>query len=152
MNITRLTSTALAAAAIVVLVGCSSSSPTATAGVNRTDPRAVADAFATAWGAGDYVAACGLTAGQERSDLVSGGQCTGHAGWTPQPPRAIRSCTENGALEVIYQYDQEVDRFFIFTAGVAKQPDGTWAVETLVGNDVGETLYACRPVQPSGTA
>ena len=59
---------------------------------------------------------------------------------------------KRGGLEVIYQVDKQVDRFFIFTTGIVKQSDGTWAVETLSENDPGETIYACRPAQPSGTA
>ena len=151
MNITRLTTALTTALAIAALAGCISSSTSAPT-LNRTDPRAVSDAFAKAWGAGDYATACGLTAGQEKADLMGKSQCTGQAGWTPQTPRAIRSCTENGAFQVIYQVDKQVDRFFIFTTGAAQQPDGTWAVTALSENDPGETLYACRPAQPSGTA
>jgi hypothetical protein len=150
MNTTRTLTAVLTALTVLAVAGCGSSS-TATASVNRSDPRAVSDAFAKAWGAGDYTTACGLTAGHEKTNLIGSSQCTGQAGWTPQTPRVIRSCTENGAEAVVYQVDKEVNRFFIFTTGTVKQPDGSWAVESLGQNDVGETIYACQPAQPSGT-
>ena len=133
---------AAATAAAVLIAGCGSSS-TAAAGPDRHDPRAVADAFAAAWAGGDLATACGLTAGAEKVKLTSKSQCTGKAGWDPQTPRAFRSCTfANGSLAVLYQVDKEVDRFFIFTAGVEKQPDGNYAVTSLPQNDVGESLTA----------
>ena len=150
MNLrTCLTATALA---VLLVAGCSSSSSSAPT-LNRTDPRAVSDGFAKAWGAGDYATACGLTAGREKAELMSKSQCTGQAGWTPQTPRPSRSCTlANGGLQVFYQVDQQVDRFFLFTTGVNKQPDGTWAVESLSENDPGEYLPPCPTPQPTGTA
>jgi hypothetical protein len=155
MNITRnhaltLTVAALTALTVLTVAGCGSSS-TATASVNRSDPRAVSDAFAKAWGAGDYTTACSLTAGTAKADLMRKSQCTGQAGWTPQAPRAIRSCTEGGWPEVVYQVDQKVDQFLIFTTGTVKQTDGSWAVESLSENDITDPIYACKPVQPSGT-
>jgi hypothetical protein len=152
MNLRTLTTTALTALTVLAVAGCGGSSSTATASVNRTDPRAVSDAFAKAWGAGNYTTACGLTAGHAKADLMSKKQCIGQAGWTPQTPRAIRSCTENGWPDVVYQVDQEVDRYFIFTTGTVKQTDGSWAVESLSENNIGDPIYVCKPVQPSGTA
>lgn len=143
MNTTRTLTAALAALTVLAVAGCGSSS-TAAAAVNRSDPRAVSDAFAKAWGAGDYGTACGLTAGQEKADLMSHTQCSGQAGWTPQTPRAFRSCmSSSAALVVIYQVEKQVDRFFIFTTGTVKQADGSWAVESLGENDPGETLTGC---------
>ena len=142
----------LTAALALALAGCSSSS-TAAPGGDRKDPRAVADAFATAWAGGDLAVACGLTAGAEKDKLTRKSQCTGHAGWASETPRAFRSCTfPNGSLEVFYQVDQEVDRFLIFTTGVNKQPDGTFAVTSLSENDPGESLDNCtRSDGNSGT-
>ena len=54
MNLRTVTASALTALTVLVVAGCGSSSSTAAASVNRTDPRAVSDAFAKAWGAGDY--------------------------------------------------------------------------------------------------
>jgi hypothetical protein len=136
---TRIALLTLAVTAAVVLTGCGSSSTAA--GVNRQDPRAVADAFATAWAGGDLATACGLTAGAEKDKLTRKSQCTGHGAWTPQTPRAFRSCTfANGSLTVLYQVDQVVDRFLIFTTGVEKQPDGTYAVTALPENVPGEPI------------
>jgi hypothetical protein len=153
MNTTRTHNLTAALTALTVLAaaGCGSSTTTAAAGVNRSDPRAVSDAFAKAWGAGDYTTACGLTAGHAKTDLMSKNQCSGQAGWTPQTPRAIRSCTEDGWPDVVYQVDQKVDQFLIFTTGTVKQADGSWAVESLSENDITDPIYACKPVQPSGT-
>ena len=137
------TRTAVLTAAVALtltVAGCSSAAAPQPGG-DRKDPRAVADAFATAWAGGDLATACGLTAGHEKSNLLSKSQCTGHAGWAAQTPRAFRSCTfPNGSLTVLYQVDQEVDRFVIFTPGVEKQPDGTFAVTSLPENDPGEPL------------
>ena len=139
-NSTRIRTAILTAALALALAGCSSSS-TAAPGGDRKDPRAVADAFATAWAGGDLAVACGLTAGPEKDKLTRKSQCTGHAGWAAQTPRAFRSCTfPNGSLTVLYQVDQEVDRFLIFTTGVEKQPDGTYAVTSLPENDPGEPI------------
>ena len=141
-NSTRIRIAILTAA--LALAGCSSSS-TAAPGGDRKDPRAVADAFAAAWAGGDLATACGLTAGHEKSNLQSKSQCTGHAGWVSQTPRAFQSCTfANGSLEVLYQVDQEVDRFLIFTTQVTKQPDGTFAVTSLPENDPGEPTNYCN--------
>jgi len=145
MNTSRTRTAALAAAAALALTaaGCSSPLPPPPGG-DRHDPRVVADAFATAWAGGDLAAACALTAGPEKDKLTSKSQCTGHAGWVSQTPRAFRSCTfPNGSLEVFYQVDQEVDRFLIFTTGVNKQQDGTYAVTSLSENDPGESLDDC---------
>ncbi len=142
MNTSRTRTAALAAAAAAALAvaGCSSPLPPPPGG-DRHDPRVVADAFATAWAGGDLAAACALTAGQEKDKLTSKSQCTGHAGWVSQTPRAFQSCTfANGSLTVLYQVDQEVDRFLIFTTGVQKQPDGTFAVTSLPENDPGEPI------------
>ncbi len=144
MNTSRTRTAALAAAAALALAlaGCSSPLPPPPGG-DRHDPRVVADAFATAWAGGDLAAACGLTAGHEKSNLLSKSQCTGHAGWVSQTPRAFQSCTfPNGSMTVLYQVDQEVDRFLIFAPGVEKQPDGTFAVTSLPENDPGEPLAA----------
>ncbi len=129
---------AAAAALALTLAGCSSPLPPPPGG-DRHDPRVVADAFATAWAGGDLATACGLTAGPEKDKLTRKSQCTGHAGWVSQTPRAFQSCTfANGSLEVLYEVDQEVDRFLIFTTQVTKQPDGTFAVTSLPENDPGE--------------
>ncbi len=144
MNTSRTRTAALAAAAALALAlaGCSSPLPPPPGG-DRHDPRVVADAFATAWAGGDLAAACALTAGPEKDKLTSKSQCTGHAGWVSQTPRAFRSCTfPNGSMTVLYQVDQEVDRFLIFAPGVEKQPDGTFAVTSLPENDPGEPLDA----------
>ncbi len=139
---TRTAVLAAAAALALTLAGCSSPLPPPPGG-DRHDPRVVADAFATAWAGGDLATACGLTAGPEKDKLTSKSQCTGHAGWASQTPRAFRSCTfPNGSLTVLYQVDQEVDRFLIFAPGVEKQPDGTFAVTSLPENDPGEPLDA----------
>jgi len=142
MNTTRTrasrTAVLAAAALALTLAGCSSPLPPPPGG-DRHDPRVVADAFATAWAGGDLAAACALTAGPEKDKLTSKSQCTGHAGWVSQTPRAFQSCTfPNGSLEVLYEVDQEVDRFLIFTTQVTKQPDGTFAVTSLPENDPGE--------------
>ena len=135
---TRTAALAAAAALVLALAGCSSPLPPPPGG-DRHDPRVVADAFATAWAGGDLAAACALTAGQEKDKLTSKSQCTGHAGWVSQTPRAVQSCTfPNGSLKVLYQTDQEVDRFLIFTVEVLKQPDGIFAVTSLPENDPGE--------------
>ena len=129
-----------AVALTLAVAGCSSAAAPQPGG-DRKDPRAVADAFATAWAGGDLAVACGLTAGPEKDKLTRKSQCTGHAGWAAQTPRAFRSCTfPNGSLTVLYQVDQEVDRFLIFTTGVEKQPDGTYAVTSLPENDPGEPI------------
>ena len=144
MSTSRTRTAALLAAAAVALAlaGCSSPLPPPPGG-DRHDPRVVADAFATAWAGGDLAAACALTAGPEKDKLTSKSQCTGHAGWVSQTPRAFRSCTfPNGSMTVLYQVDQEVDRFLIFAPGVEKQPDGTFAVTSLPENDPGEPLDA----------
>jgi len=143
MSTSRTRTAALAAAAVALaLAGCSSPLPPPPGG-DRHDPRVVADAFATAWAGGDLAAACALTAGHEKDKLTRKSQCTGHAGWVSQTPRAFRSCTfPNGSLTVLYQVDQEVDRFVIFAPGVEKQPDGTFAVTSLPENDPGEPLDA----------
>jgi hypothetical protein len=134
---------AAAVALTLALAGCSSSPLPAPPGGDRHDPRVVADAFATAWAGGDLAVACGLTAGPEKDKLTSKSQCTGHAGWVSQTPRAVQSCTfPNGSLAVLYQVDQEVDRFLIFAPGVEKQPDGTFAVTSLPEHDPGEPLDA----------
>jgi len=139
---TRTAALAAAAALVLALAGCSSPLPPPPGG-DRHDPRVVADAFATAWAGGDLAAACALTAGPEKDKLTSKSQCTGHAGWVSQTPRAFRSCTfPNGSMTVLYQVDQEVDRFLIFAPGVEKQPDGTFAVTSLPENDPGEPLDA----------
>jgi len=138
MNTSRTAVLAAAAALALILAGCSSPLPPPPGG-DRHDPRVVADAFATAWAGGDLAAACALTAGPEKDKLTSKSQCTGHAGWVSQTPRAFQSCTfANGSLEVLYEVDQEVDRFLIFTTQVTKQPDGTFAVTSLPENDPGE--------------
>jgi len=142
MNTSRTAVLAAAAALALILAGCSSPLPPPPGG-DRHDPRVVADAFATAWAGGDLAAACALTAGPEKDKLTSRSQCTGHAGWVSQTPRAFQSCTfANGSLEVLYEVDQEVDRFLIFTTQVTKQPDGTFAVTSLPENDPGEPLDA----------
>ena len=142
MSTSRTRTAALAAAAALALAGCSSPLPPPPGG-DRHDPRVVADAFATAWAGGDLATACALTAGHEKDKLTRKSQCTGHAGWVSQTPRAFRSCTfPNGSLTVLYQVDQEVDRFVIFAPGVEKQPDGTFAVTSLPENDPGEPLDA----------
>jgi len=139
---TRTAVLAAAAALALALAGCSSPLPPPPGG-DRHDPRVVADAFANAWAGGDLAAACALTAGHEKSNLLSKSQCTGHAGWVSQTPRAFQSCTfPNGSLAVLYQVDQEVDRFLIFAPGVEKQPDGTFAVTSLPEHDPGEPLGA----------
>jgi len=146
MNTSRTRTAALAAAAALALAvaGCSSSPLPPPPGGDRHDPRVVADAFATAWAGGDLATACALTAGPEKDKLTRKSQCTGHAGWVSQTPRAFQSCTfPNGSLEVFYQVDQEVDRFLIFTTGVNKQQDGTYAVTSLSENDPGESLDDC---------
>ncbi len=138
MNTSRTAVLAAAAALALILAGCSSPLPPPPGG-DRHDPRVVADAFATAWAGGDLAVACALTAGPEKDKLTSKSQCTGHAGWVSQTPRAFQSCTfANGSLEVLYEVDQEVDRFLIFTTQVTKQPDGTFAVTSLPENDPGE--------------
>jgi len=143
MNTPRTRTAVLAAAALALtLAGCSSPLPPPPGG-DRHDPRVVADAFAHAWAGGDLAAACALTAGPEKDKLTSKSQCTGHAGWVSQTPRAFQSCTfPNGSLAVLYQVDQEVDRFLIFAPGVEKQPDGTFAVTSLPEHDPGEPLGA----------
>ncbi len=143
MSTSRTRTAVLAAAALaLILAGCSSPLPPPPGG-DRHDPRVVADAFANAWAGGDLAAACALTAGPEKDKLTRKSQCTGHAGWVSQTPRAFRSCTfPNGSLTVLYQVDQEVDRFLIFTVEVLKQPDGTFAVTSLPENDPGEPLDA----------
>jgi len=139
---TRTAVLAAAAALALALAGCSSPLPPPPGG-DRHDPRVVADAFANAWAGGDLAAACALTAGPEKDKLTRKNQCTGHAGWASQTPRAFRSCTfPNGSLTVLYQVDQEVDRFLIFAPGVEKQPDGTFAVTSLPEHDPGEPLDA----------
>jgi len=139
---TRTAVLAAAAAAALALAGCSSPLPPPPGG-DRHDPRVVADAFATAWAGGDLAVACALTAGPEKDKLTSKSQCTGHAGWVSQTPRAVQSCTfPNGSMSVLYQVDQEVDRFLIFAPGVEKQPDGTFAVTSLPEHDPGEPLDA----------
>ncbi len=138
MNTSRTAALAAAAALALALAGCSSPLPPPPGG-DRHDPRVVADAFATAWAGGDLAVACALTAGPEKDKLTSKSQCTGHAGWVSQTPRAFQSCTfPHGSLKVLYQVDQEVDRFLIFTVEVLKQPDGTFAVTSLPENDPGE--------------
>lgn len=140
MSTSRIRTAVLAAAAALALTlaGCSSPLPPPPGG-DRHDPRVVADAFANAWAGGDLAAACALTAGPEKDKLTSKSQCTGHAGWVSQTPRAFQSCTfPNSSLKVLYQVDQEVDRFLIFTVEVLKQPDGTFAVTSLPENDPGE--------------
>ena len=139
MSTSRTRAAVLAAAALALtLASCSSPLPPPPGG-DRHDPRVVADAFATAWAGGDLATACGLTAGPEKDKLTRKSQCTGHAGWVSQTPRAFRSCTfPNSSLKVLYQVDQEVDRFLIFTVEVLKQPDGTFAVTSLPENDPGE--------------
>ncbi len=143
MSTSRTRTAVLAAAALALtLAGCSSPLPPPPGG-DRHDPRVVADAFANAWAGGDLATACGLTAGPEKDKLTRKSQCTGHAGWVSQTPRAFRSCTfPNGSLTVPYQVDQEVDRFVIFAPGVEKQPDGTFAVTSLPEHDPGEPLDA----------
>ena len=129
-----------AVALTLTVAGCSSAAAPQPGG-DRKDPRAVADAFAAAWAGGDLAVACGLTAGHEKSNLLSKSQCTGHAGWASQTPRSFRSCTfPNGSLTVLYQVDQEVDRFLIFAPEVDKQSDGTFAVTSLPEHDPGEPL------------
>ena len=144
MSTSRTRTAVLTAAAVALtLAGCSSPLPPPPGG-DRQDPRVVADAFATAWAGGDLAVACGLTADPEKDKLTSKSQCTGHAGWGSQSPRAFRSCTfPNGSLEVFYQVDREVDGFVIFTTGVNKQQDGTFAVTSLSENDPGESLDNC---------
>lgn len=134
---------AAAAVAVLVLAGCGSKTPAASS-VDRTDPKAVADAFANAWAGGDLAAACAYTTGQARDNLNSESLCSGTASWPHQTPRANQTCAySNGSLGVIYAVDQPVNRFLLFEPGLQKQSDGTWAVYSLAEHDPGEVGTTC---------
>ena len=153
MNITRLTATLTAALAIVVLAGCNSSSSTTTPTVNRSDPQAVSDAFATAWAGADLTTACSYMGGAALRNLTAANKCSGTGGWAPQTPREFHSCHDTtGGFQVYYRVNQQVDRFDSFSTQVT-QTSGTWAVTGFSENSVGEQLHGCiDDAQPSGTA
>ncbi|GGM15944.1 hypothetical protein [Nakamurella endophytica] len=142
------TITALATVTVlggVLLTGCGGSNTPAPPTVDRTNPRAVADAFANAWAAGDLATACSFTTTKERAALTSQSLCTGSANWSHQTPRASQqTCTySNGSVGVIYTVDQPVNRFLIFEPGLIKRSDGSWAVDSLAQHDPGEVGSTC---------
>ena len=140
MNTTLARTVAMTAAGIalaaVALTGCSSDSGSAAPAVDRTNARAVADAFMTAYAGGDLAAACTFTTDQEKASLIRTNDCTSPAGWAPQVPRAYRSCTnKNGAFQVFYETNEEVDQNFAFDVTAVKQADSTWAVDSINGQE-----------------
>ncbi len=141
--------TAAAVVAGLALTGCGSKTPAAASGVDRTDPRAVADAFANAWAGGDLATACSYTTQTEHDHLNSQSLCSGTAGWPHQTPRAKQTCTFPGGYEVVYVVDQPVNRFLIFKPNLLQDGDGTWAVDNLGQNSPGESGASCESSQTS---
>jgi hypothetical protein len=154
MNTTRThnLTAALTALTVLAVAGCGSSSTTAAAGVNRSDPRAVSDAFATAWAAGDLAKACSFMGGAALRNLTASNQCTGTGGWAPQIPHEFKSCNDmTSGIDVFYNVRQQVDRFLIFGTQVTETA-GAWAVTGFSENSPGEPLIGCATAPPSGTA
>lgn len=141
-----------AAVAGLVLTGCGSKTPTA-GGVDRTDPKAVADAFANAWAGGDLATACSYTTDQEHNRLNSESLCSGTASWPHQAPRGTSSCFDSQRFfRVFYSVDQPVNRFLIFSPGLLQNSDGTWSVDNLREQSPGEYGSSCPAPTTSETS
>lgn len=144
--------TAAAVVAALTLTGCGNKT-LAAGSVDRTDPKAVADAFANAWAGGDLATACSYTTDQEHNRLNSESLCSGTASWPHQAPRGSSSCFDSQRFfRVFYSVDQPVNRFLIFSPGLLKNSDGTWSVDNLREQSPGEYGSSCPAPTTSETS
>lgn len=149
-----------AAAALVALscVGCSTAIPTpappptaTSSGVDRSNPDAVAAAFAADYTSGDTPAACALATPAMAGRLSVDGSCQTHAGWQ-QTPRQVARCGDSSDVQVTYQIDGEVDRFLLFTVQTVPDTSGRWSVAGLIHTSPGEPLPSCDPTPSTAAA
>ena len=153
MNIHRATSTAAAALlSLTLLTACGSSgsgrdrststTPSGAAGVDRSNPAALAAMFADAYASGNTPLACSLAIAPALPRLQSEGLCTAKTAWNEQP-RQIRECPDvSGRQLYSYQVDHEIDRFLIFTIRLTPSTGG-WSVDSVGKSSPGEGLPAC---------
>lgn len=146
---THRTAAALLAGTALLLAGCASTTTTDTAattssGPDRTNPQAVADAFADAWAGGDLTTACSYTAGDAQTKLTGKGLCKGTATWR-QTPSHGHPCapSSDGSVDYPYELNGSVDGFDSFMAEMVKQSNGQWSVQYLFEGDRGEKSVSC---------
>ena len=151
-----------AAAALVALVcvGCSTAiappappPPTATSssGVDRSNPDAVAAAFAAAYASGDTPQACALADPAMAGRRTADGLRQTRAGWQ-HIPRQVARCTADADVQVTYQVDSEVDRFLLFTVQVVPDTAGRWSVAGLIHSSPDEPIASCDPTPSTAAA
>ena len=119
-------------------------------GVDRSNPDAVAAAFAAYYASGDTPAACALADPAMAGRLTADGLCQTRADWQ-QTPRQVARCTAAADVQVTYQVDGEVDRFLLFTVQAVPDTSGRWSVAGLIHSSPGEPLPRCYPT-PSAAA
>jgi hypothetical protein len=152
----------LLAAAVIALCceACSAPpgsapTPTTTAAgsveVQRSNPDAVAAAFAADYASGDTPAACALADPAMAGRLTTAGLCQARAGWQ-QTPRRVARCAADDDVQVTFQVDGEVDRFLLFTVQAVPDTSGRWSVAGLVHSSPGEPLLRCDPTPSTAAA
>ena len=152
----------LLAAAMLVALCCAACSapgsppPTAPAavsssGVERSNPDAMAAAFAADYASGNTPGACALADPAMAGRLTADRLCQTRAGWR-QTPRQVARCTAAADVQVTFQVDGEVDRFLLFTVQAVPDTSGRWSVAGLVHSSPGEPLPICDPTPNTAAA